>query len=66
MDRYTLYYVNQSDCGEIGPVYRASIRVQIGNGIGSLNSGLLRFVKPFLYSGARAVGKEVLKQFPIL
>ena len=35
MDRYTRYYVNQSGSCEIGTVYRASFRVQRGNGIGS-------------------------------
>ena len=34
VDRYTRYYVNQIGGGEIGPVYRASFRVQTGNGIG--------------------------------
>jgi len=62
MDRYTLDYVNQSGGGgEVGPVYRASFRVQRGNGIGSFFRGLFRFVKPLLYSGAKAVGKEALK-----
>jgi hypothetical protein len=62
MDRYTRYYVNQSgDGGEVGPVYRASFRVQKGNGIGSFFRGLFGFVKPLLYSGAKAVGKEALK-----
>jgi len=61
MDRYTRYYVTQSGGGEIGPVYRASFRVQRGNGIGSFFRGLFRFVKPLLYSGAKAVGKEALK-----
>ena len=61
MDRYTLDYVNQSGGGgEVGPVYRASFRVQRGNGLGSFFRGLFRFVKP-LYSGAKAVGKEALK-----
>jgi len=61
MDRYTLYYLNQSGGGgEVGPVYRATFRVQRGNGIGSFFRGLFRFVKP-LYSGAKAVGKEALK-----
>ena len=45
----------------MGPVYRASFRVQRGNGIGSFFRGLFRFVKPLLYSGAKAVGKEALK-----
>jgi len=62
MDRYTRYYVNQSGGGEIGPVYRASFRMQRGNGIGSFFRGLFRFVKPLLYSGAKAVGKEALKK----
>jgi len=61
MDRYTRYYVNQSDGGEIGPVYRTSIRLQRGIGIGSFFRGLFRFVKALLYSVAKAVGKEALK-----
>jgi hypothetical protein len=66
MDQYTRYYVNQSGGGGgggggIGPVYRASFRVQRGNGLGSFFRGLFRFVKPLLYSGAKAVGKEALK-----
>jgi hypothetical protein len=62
MDRYIRYYVNQSGGGgEVGPVYRASFRVQRGNGIGSFFRGLFRFVKPLLYSGAKTVGKEGTK-----
>jgi len=58
MDRYTRYYVNQSGGGgEIDSVYRASFRMQRGNGIRLFFGGLLRFVKPLLYSGAKAVGK---------
>ena len=61
MDRYTQYYANQSGGGGIGSVYKASFRVQRGHGIGSFFRGLFRFVKPLLYSGAKAVGKEALK-----
>ena len=61
IDRYTRYYVNQSGGGEIGPVYRASFRLQRGNGIGSFLRRLFRFVKSLLYSGAKTVGKEALK-----
>jgi len=57
MDRYTRYYVNQSDGGEIGPVCRASFRVQVGNSTGSFFRELIRFLKPLLYSGAKAIGK---------
>ena len=63
MDRYTRYYVTQSGGGgDIVPVYRASFRVQRGNSIGSFFIGFFSFVKPLLYSGAKAVGKEALKQ----
>ena len=56
MDQYTRYYVNQSgNGGGIGPVYRASFRVQRGNGLGSFFRGLFRFVKLLLYSGAKGV-----------
>ena len=61
MDRYTRYYANQSGGGEIGPVYRASFRVQSGNVIGYFFRGLFRFVKPLLYSGANAVVKVALQ-----
>ena len=61
MDRYTRYFVYQSSGGEIGPVYRASFRMQRINGIGSFFRGRFRFVKPVLYSGTKAVRKEALK-----
>jgi hypothetical protein len=66
MDRYTWYYINQSGngSGEIGSVYRASFRVRRGKGVGTFFRGLFRFVKPLLYSGAKAVGKEALKLVP--
>jgi hypothetical protein len=60
MDHYTRYYVRQSGGGgNIGPLYKASFRVQRGNGLGSFFRGLFRFVKP-LYSGAKAVCREAL------
>jgi hypothetical protein len=64
MDRYARLNVNQigSGSGEIGPVYRASFRVQRGNGIGSFR-GLFRFVKPMLYSGAKAVERGLKNRF---
>jgi len=60
IDRYTRYYVNQSGGGEIDTVYRASFRMQRGNGIGPFFRGLFRFVKPLLISGAKEVGKDAL------
>jgi hypothetical protein len=66
MDRYIQYYVNQSGGDiDVGPVYMDSFRVEMGNGIGFFFRGLFRLVKPLLYSGAKAVGKEALKQVPI-
>jgi hypothetical protein len=61
MDRYTRYNFKQSSGGSIVPEYRASFRVQRGHGIGSLLKGLFHFVKPLLFSGPKAVGKEALK-----
>ena len=62
MDQYKRYYINQSGGGGgIGPVYRASFRVQRGNGLGSFFRRLFRFAKPLQYSGAKALGKEALK-----
>ena len=65
MDRYTRQYVNQSGGGQIGPVYRASFSMQRVNVIGSFYRLLFRFLKPLLYSGTKAVGKEALKLVPI-
>jgi hypothetical protein len=57
MDYYTRYYIGHSGGGgNIGLLYKASFRVQRGNGLGSFFRGLFRLVKPLLYSGAKAVG----------
>jgi hypothetical protein len=47
--------------GDIGPFYRKSFRVQRGHGTGSFFRRLFHIVKPLLYSGTNAVGKEALK-----
>jgi hypothetical protein len=62
VDHYTRYYINQSGGGEISPVYKVSFRVRGYMVLGLLFKGLFRFVKPLFYSGAKAVGKEALKQ----
>ena len=63
MDRHTLYYVTRSGGGggDIGPIYRASFRLQRGNGKGNFFRGPFRFVKPLLYSGAKAFRKEATR-----
>ena len=58
MDRYTLYYINQSGGGEIGRVYMASFRVQMGNVIIFFLEDS-RFFKPLLYSGERLKKKRL-------
>jgi len=55
------YYVPAYHNYNWSPVYRACFRMQRGNGIGSFFRGLFRFLKPLLYSGAKAVEKEALK-----
>ena len=51
MDQYTRYYVNQSGggggSGGIGPVYRASFRVQRGNGLGSIFGDFSVLLNPY-------------------
>jgi len=66
MHRYTRYYVNQSCGGQIGPLYGATFRMQRRNGKGSFFRGLFRFVKPLLYSGIKAVGKDTLRTVSII
>lgn len=42
-DRFTRYYVNQSDGGEIGPVYWVIFRMKRGNVVGPFLQGALPF-----------------------
>lgn len=55
---YEQYYSHQAGSG-IGIVYKG-LPHQRGHGIGSFLGGLFRTVLPFLKSGAKAVGKELL------
>ena len=69
MDPLVSYYLQQAGRGSyrgggysgIGPVYSTAPFVQRGHGIGSFLSGLFRFVKPILWSGAKVVGRETLR-----
>jgi len=63
MDYYS-YYESQSGGGSrIGGISRvfAGSSYQRGHGIGSFLGGLFRRILPYLYKGARAVGKEALR-----
>lgn len=63
MDPLTTYYVNQTGgrlSDHIGPLYSGSPFIQHGHGIGNFLGGLFRIIKPFLVSGAKAVGRESL------
>jgi hypothetical protein len=59
------YYLVQAGRGSptsgIGPVYSLPPFVQRGHGIGSFLSNLFRLVRPVLWSGVKAVGKESLR-----
>jgi len=69
MDPLVSYYLHQAGRGSIrgggysgiGPVYSTAPFVQRGHGIGSFLSGLFRFVRPILWSGAKVVGRETLR-----
>lgn len=60
MNQYERYLLNQVGSG-IGPYYRSSLQVQRGRGLGSVFSNLYRVLKPWIVSGSRALGQEVLR-----
>jgi hypothetical protein len=45
----------------VGPIYRASYKVQRGSGIGSYLGGLFRIIRPLFIKGLKTVGRETLK-----
>ena len=53
------YYINQAGSGL--PGFQGT-RYQRGAGLGSMFSGLLRAVAPLLKSGAKKIGKTLLKK----
>lgn len=65
-----VYYLRQAGRGgggsgrgihDIGTIYSVSPFVQRGHGLGSFFSGLFRAVRPFLWRGAKVVGREALR-----
>jgi len=61
MDPLVRYDLNQAGRGnnnDIGPVYATPFVLQRGYGIGSFFSGNWRVVRPILWSGAKALGRE--------
>lgn len=55
---YEDYYLNQSGNGM--PIFQGA-RTQRGHGLGSVLSGLFRSAWPMIQTGAKALGKQVLK-----
>ena len=55
---YEQYYVNQSGSGI--PVFYSALG-QRGHGLGSKISGFFRRAFPFIFSGAKALGRQALK-----
>ena len=63
-DPHVQYYLHQAGRGShtvIGPIYSVPTFVQRGHGIGSFLSGLFRLVRPVLWSGVKAVGRETMR-----
>jgi len=60
-----VYYLNQAGRGlttpGIGPVYSAPLYLKRGHGIGNFFGSLFRWVRPLLWSGTKAVGRETLR-----
>jgi hypothetical protein len=61
-----VYYLNKAGRGRssppgIGPVYADPFYLRRGRGIGNPFGSLFRRVRPLLWSGAKAVGRETLR-----
>lgn len=60
MNKYETYLLQQVGSG-IGPYYRNSLQVQRGRGLGSIFSSIYQALKPWIVSGSKALGHEVLR-----
>ena len=67
MDPLVAYYLHQAGRGSkpssssVGPIYYNPPFVQKGHGIGSFLGGVFRFLKPILWTSAKAVGRETMR-----
>ena len=59
--QYYLHQAGRGSRGGIGPIYSVPPVLQRGHGLGSFLSGLFRLVRPVLWSGMKAVGRETLR-----
>ena len=59
--QYYLHQAGRGSHGGIGPIYTVPPFLQRGHVLGSLLSGLFRLVRPVLWSGVKAVGRETLR-----
>ena len=62
-----VYYLRQAGSGSynktgIGPIYSIPPYLQRGHGIGNVFGSLFRWIKPILWSGAKALGRETLRK----
>ena len=63
MDPLVQYYRRQAGRGreDIGSIYSTPPFVQRRHGLGKVLAGLIRTLRPILWSGAKSIGKETLK-----
>jgi len=67
MQPLEVYYIRQAgrglgtDSSGIGPIYSIPPRIQRGHGIGNVFGSLFRWIRPILWSGAKALGRESLR-----
>jgi len=59
--RYYRHQAGRSKNNGIRPVYATPLVLQRDYGIGSFLSGLWRVVRPIIWSGAKALGRETLR-----
>lgn len=61
MSRYEKYYANQIGGNVSDYVYKRRIHFQRGRGLGNVFSSLLSFLRPYIVSGSKALGKEFFR-----
>lgn len=61
---YTQYYLSQLGKGlnDIGPIYKSPIIYQRGRGgVGSLFSGIIKYLRPLFWPGLNAIKNQAMK-----
>lgn len=61
MNKYEKFLLHNQVGAGLGPYYRSTLQVQRGRGLGSIFSSIYAALKPWIVSGSKALGHEVLR-----